>query len=258
MSLFASISVLSRASFIFGVFPYHRKFKFSYIVTLAYIFLFTTCVASVIIQRKSSLREIATGNYYKSNLVSNFGLLFHFINGSIAFYTISFCSLCKTNNVKNTLENFHEIDKTLKTLGQKFQHRRDKYITTAIYFSGLIIILSISIMQATNIRREKLKPLYANMWFVLIFPQAISNIITTQVSCTVLAIYDRLKKVNKVLKNIREKDALNRITVLMNIYDSLCDVAKQTNNNYMVQLFVTFNSQYSVVLFGIFYCYWMV
>lgn len=261
MSLYGSISVLSRASFIFGVFPFHKTFKFAYFITLGYIILFTACVASVILQKSSSLREIVTGNYYKSNVVSNFGLLFHFLNGCIAFYTISICSFFKTDKVRRTVEVLHEIDETLKKLGQKFQHRRDKYITTIMYFFGLITILSLFTLQATNIRREKLKPLYGNMWFALIFPQAICNIVATQVSCSVLAVYDRLAKVNRQLENVNKKRdhfVLNRTAILMKLHDSLCDVARQTNNNYMVQLFVNFMNEYSIVLFSVFYCYWMV
>lgn len=264
MTLYESVSVLSCASFIFGVFSINKRAKISNFITFIYIGLFTSCLISIIVQKTSSLRQIVSGDYYKSNLVSNFGLLFHFISGGTAFYTIAIGSLWKSGDVRKTLRVMHKIDETLKKFGQKFQHRRDKIFTTTIYFSGVITILSIFMLQSTNIDRENLKGLGVNMWFGLIFPLIISNIMTTQFSCTVLAIYDRMKKVNEQLKKLEKFDekhknlVLNKIKILMKLYDSLFDVAKQTNNNYMVQLFITLNNQYGVVLFSIFYFYWMV
>lgn len=263
MTLYGSISVLIWFSRIFGVFPFHITFRFLYLITLGYIFVFTTSLVSMS-QKTSPLRQIAAGNYYRTNLVSNFGLLFHFICGSIVLYTIYICSLVKNNYVKKVLQSLNEVDETVKKMGLKFQYRRDKIFTTVVCFTGLITILLIVILQAPNIRREKLRPINLNTWFAFIFPLIVANVMATQFSFTVLAIYDRIKKVNVLLINVEKLDGkcvnsvVNKVVILMKLYDTICDMASQTNNNYMVQLFVTLANQYGVMLFSIFYCYWMV
>lgn len=262
MSLFESISVLRHISTILSVFPI--QMKHSHLLTLIYIFLFTFCLVNAAIQKPSSLNEIISGNYYDSNVISNYGLLFHIVNGTLVVYTSFVCSLLKTDSVKDTLENIRKVDETLKQLGQKFQHRRDKILINTFYFVGLLTILIIVTLQAINIHRENFKPLNPNVWSVLLFPIIISNILIVQFSFTVLAIYDRLKKINEQLRIVGDfelkqaNDVINRINILLKLHDTLCTTAKQVNSNYAIQLFVTMNNQYAILLFCIFYCYWMV
>lgn len=51
---------------------------------------------------------------------------------------------------------------------------------------------------------------------------------------------------------------LNKISTLLQLYDSLSDTAKMVNQNYAVQLLPSIANQFGITLFAIFYCYWMV
>lgn len=264
MTFFQSISVLRHISIISGVFPIHKKHKLLQWITIMYLFLFSACLTSIAAQKSSSLNEIISGNYYKFNVVSSFGLLFHFVIGTVLVFTIYICSFFKTGQVNATLEAIQDVDEKLKGIGEKFQYHRDRLLTTGIYLIGCLIIAVLVPLQATNIHRENLKPMSVNIWFVMLFPLIISNLMTVQYSFTVLAIYDRLKKIHQQLKTItdfEEKQSnyvIHKINLLLQLHDTLCSVAKQTNQNYVIQLLVIFNNQYGMILFCIFYCYWMV
>lgn len=264
MTLFKSISVLKQISCVIGVFPIHTKIRLARLIAIMHVFLFSACIASVIVQKTTDFGEIVSGNYYNSNVVSSYGLVFHLVSGSTVLYTIYICSYLKTEDVTKTLHLIHKVDESLKKFGQKFQHRRDKIFTIVIYTAGIVTIALIISLQATNIHRENLKPMSPNTWYLLIFPLVVSNLLTCQFSFTVLAIYDRFKRVNQQLKKIEHFEekhfhyVINRIDVLLRLHDTLCTAAKETNRNYVAQLLVTLANQYGIALFCIFYCYWMV
>lgn len=263
MTLYGSISILGWISRIFGVFPFHKTIKCVNLFTLCNLLLFTTSLITAL-QETSTLRQIAAGTYYNTNLVSNFGLIFHFTSGCVVLYTIYICNFFKNSDVKKVLQTLNEIDEAFKRMGQKFQYRRNKIFTTCVCIFSMIIVLLIIIVQGLNLRREKLKPINVNTLFGYVFPLIVANVMTTQFSFTVLAIFERLKKINHQLKNVDKMEdkclnaTENKIVILMKLYDSLCDIANQTNNNYMIQLFVALTNQIGIILFSIFHFYWTV
>lgn len=185
-------------------FKQNNKLKFKavkafHLITIIYIGIFSTLLIQSF---NSETSGVVKGKYYKSNRVSSFGLLFEFTCGVIIFYTIYTCSIFKTSKIHRTLENISQIDVQLKKMGQKFNYWRDMLYQIFMLALGMTMIFVIQHLQIHNITREKLRPLNATIWTILIFPIGILNFMDCQFAYTVLAIHNRFKMINIQIDSI--------------------------------------------------------
>lgn len=175
-----------------------------HIITVTFMVLYALVLIFSMTEKRGST-EVVSGKYYQSSKVSSIGLTFEFLGGIVFLYTIYTCSFFKINDVHRTLENLDKTDSQLKSLGQKFNYKREVYYQLAILAIGLLLILVISSLQRHNIYREHLVPLSPIIWTVLIFPLVVLNVMDCQFSFTVLAICDRFKKINYQLASLTKK-----------------------------------------------------
>lgn len=265
-SIQESVSIVIHFSTFLGLFPVRfngeKRLQTSKLLQMTTILIsigFSACLVVAIIEESSS-DGLISGNYYESNKVSSFGLLLAFIGGTVFFYTTYICSLFKTRNIISCLEKISTVDVTLKKMGETFRYKRDAVYSTATFLFGFLMISAIMTLQGVNAPRENFKVMNRNMRIILMYPLITVNLMCCQFSFTVLAIRDRLKKVNLQLSRVKDmkENISERIDALSNLYDFLCEAAKDTNKNFMFQLAVSLINQYSLTLFCIFYCYWMV
>ncbi|XP_031338981.1 putative gustatory receptor 28b [Photinus pyralis] len=219
-------------------------FKF---ITMAYVFIYS-CSLIYEYNRGDSLRD----NVYMGNAISSIGRALDILGQIILIYAIYILSFVLPPRIQNIIERICTVDSIFEELGHKINYRKIFWQQVSLFVIGLVAItFNISISMRGS----------QAMLFIYYFPIIIIFIMECQFSFLVFLIYQRFKILNEILQKMfgaQEVESKNskKIATLMEVYDSLVDLANDINRNYTFQILICFTLLFIKTVFAIFFAYY--
>lgn len=220
-------------------------FKF---ITVAYLFMYT---CSLIYEFNNAEAQIED-NVYMGNAISSIGWALDVLGEIILIYAIYLLSFVLPTRIQNIIERINVIDSIFDELGHKTNYRKIFWQQVLLFLIGILaIVLNISISTRGS----------EAMLLIYYFPIIVIFIMECQFSFLVFLIYQRFKMLNEILHKMSTAQEMQckyskKIPTLMEVYDSLVDVAADVNTNYTFQILVCFTLLFIKTVFAIFFAYY--